>query len=178
MSANLYELLEVSQSASQETIAAAYKRGHAHLAARISGFEGADADTLERITALREAFSTLSDPERRREYDLRLSNRGGRLPGIAGEALRLLKPLVLVSLAAAFGLGYARLHADREEQKRIAAEARMADLQLQKERAEQKKAIQAGLDRRRDEAMERFNRQLGREDRQQSGMPPPANSRS
>jgi DnaJ-class molecular chaperone len=178
MPPTFYNLLEVSQSATQEAIAAAYKCRHAQLATRINGIEGADEETLDRITALREAFSTLSDPERRRDYDLQLKTRGNQASSISEEAPRFLKPLVLVGLAAVFGLGYPRFHAEQEERERVAAEARMVDLQLQTERAEKKAAVQAGLEHRRDEAMERFNRELGREDRQQVDMRPPAKSRS
>lgn len=164
MSATLYDVLEVSRSADQESIVAAYKRRHAELAARISGIEGADHATLDRMSILREAFGTLADPERRKGYDLRLTTRGKQAAAIVETPSRsILRTLMLLTLAGTLGLGYAQFHSEqqkaRQERERIEADARSVDLQLQRERAEKRAAALADLERRRDEAMERFLRE-------------------
>ena len=172
MSATFYNLLEVSRSASQEEIVAAYRRLHSRLAARINGVAGADEGTLERIEALREAFATLSDPKRRQQYDVKLLAPASPVSAIIEKAPRtFLRPMLTLGLATAVGLAAAKVYPEYErarlERERIAAEAKVADLLLQREREAQKAAAQADLDRRRREAMERFHRELG-----QKGQPP------
>lgn len=164
MPATLYDVLEVSQSASHETLAEAYKRQHTRLSARISGVEGADQDTLDRLADLRQAFSILSDPEHRRRYDRQIATRQGGMSLAASKAPRLLlKPFLLAALVGMAGTCLVKLQAEHQrarlEWERIAAEAKLADLQLQREREEKKAAALADLERRRAEAMERFRQE-------------------
>ncbi|HJW23543.1 MAG TPA: DnaJ domain-containing protein [Rhodocyclaceae bacterium] len=163
MSTTLYDILEIDQCADQEEIVETYKRLHAELSAKINGIAGADQETLNRMTALREAFNTLSDPERRRNYDARLAARQNQVLTIIEEAPgSLFKTLLLVALIGILAVVYAKFQTEQErtrlERERIAAEARMADLQLQRAREEQRHAINIDFERRRDEAMERAHR--------------------
>ena len=129
MKKNLYDLLELSQSASQEAINAAYLR----LSSKISG---TDPDSENRKNLLDDAFSTLSQPALRRRYDASLntayvseSNSGG---------ISFFKLLIVALLIAACGLGYAKYARDQEyarlERERVAAEARKAALLAEEER--------------------------------------------
>ncbi|MCC7364829.1 MAG: J domain-containing protein [Dehalococcoidia bacterium] len=62
---DLYEILEVSPRASEEVIAAAYRR----LSRKYHPDVAADPSASERQKALNLAFEILGDPARRREYD-------------------------------------------------------------------------------------------------------------
>lgn len=183
MPSTLYDTLHITPTASRETIVDAYKAIHSRLATRINGIEGADQDTLDRMTRLREAFTTLSDPELRRDYDRRLA--AGRLAGAdAMEPARpaLMKSAMLVGIIGLFVVGYAQLLGElqtiRQEQERIKTEAMLVDLELQKQREEQRLAAQADFQRRRDEAIERFLRDRAEDGAQFVESDPPANLRS
>lgn len=65
---SLYDILEVSSTASLDSIRAAYER----LSASFSK-GSADPDADLRTKAIAEAFLTLSDPDRRAQYDKRLA---------------------------------------------------------------------------------------------------------
>lgn len=81
-SSSLYEVLGISTGATSEEIKAAYRRlarsCHPDVAAAAGGERksGAGADEFMRVHA---AYSTLSDPDKRADYDRRLS-RGIRPP--------------------------------------------------------------------------------------------------
>lgn len=160
MKKNLYDLLELSQSASQEAINAAYLR----LSSKISG---TDPDSENRKNLLDDAFSTLSQPALRRRYDASLntayvsesSSRGG---------ISFFKLLIVALLIAACGLGYAKYARDQEyarlERERVAAEARKAALLAEEEREQ----IRAENERRQEalrvEQQQRRDLELARRD--------------
>jgi len=62
---NYYEILEISDTASQTEIRAAYKR----LAFQLHPDRNSDPEAQELFQRVIEAFSVLSDPESRRDYD-------------------------------------------------------------------------------------------------------------
>ena len=70
MKKTLYDILELSRSASVESVQAAYER--LSQAAQSRSAAG-DPDASARIVAIREAYATLSDSARKSLYDLRLS---------------------------------------------------------------------------------------------------------
>ena len=130
MKKNLYDLLELSQSASQEAINAAYLR----LSSKISG---TDPDSVNRKNLLDDAFSTLSQPALRRRYDASLAAVYAPESG-SGGSVSFFKLMIITLLIAACGLGYAKYAKDQEyarlERERIAAEARKAALLAEEER--------------------------------------------
>lgn len=137
MSKTLYELLEVSETASPEIIRTSYQQ----ICRRIE--RSADPQSEEALiqrTALHEAFAILSDPDRRRKYDERRTA-ATQLP----EDQRSRLPLLLLCLAlAAGGLVLSRQRA-AEEAARAAAEItaaqqRAESLRLERERMEAEKA--------------------------------------
>lgn len=66
MGTTLYDLLEVSQNASQETITLSYQRLHGIYSACT---DSENESATNQLIALREAFQTLSNPEKRKRYD-------------------------------------------------------------------------------------------------------------
>lgn len=160
MANTFYDLLEVSQSASHETIAAAYRRLHAKHAENV-GAGNEDATNL--LIALREAYGTLSDPERRRRYDGKLAVRSAEPAMPASRPRSFLVLLALVAVIAISGSLYKKYQAEQEaarlERERIAAEAKAAELALKKQREEALAADDAERERFRNEAIERFNRE-------------------
>ncbi|WP_334157659.1 DnaJ domain-containing protein [Oryzomicrobium sp.] len=77
MSKTLYDLLEVSSTASAETIAAAHQRlaekYHPH--APHNQGTADDGDALNRYKAINDAFQVLSRPESRQRYDQQLASK-------------------------------------------------------------------------------------------------------
>lgn len=69
MKKTLYDILEVSQSASADAIRAAYERLSAQLRRAITADE---PDAVVRLTAVKQAFDVLSNPDRRKRYDASL----------------------------------------------------------------------------------------------------------
>jgi hypothetical protein len=63
---NYYEILEVSDTATPAEIKAAYRR----LALKYHPDKSNDPDTGEKFRQINEAYTTLSDDEKRRQYDL------------------------------------------------------------------------------------------------------------
>lgn len=165
MAKNLYDLLEVSQTASPESIAASYRRLQATQAALVSDPERGE-DATNQLIALREAYATLSDPVRRQAYDARLAARtaddGPPEPAVSPR-LRL---AVLAVLIGACGLGYAKYQADREraalerEQAAATAAVRQAEIAAQQEREQAERDRRAARDaeyqRQREEARARL----------------------
>ncbi|MFK7768761.1 MAG: DnaJ domain-containing protein [Mariniblastus sp.] len=66
---NYYEILEVSQQASSETIERVFR----HLA-QLSHPDHSDEPDMKRFTSIVEAYDTLKDADRRAEYDIEYNN--------------------------------------------------------------------------------------------------------
>lgn len=165
MANSLYDLLEVSATASPESIAASHQRLRAHfLAQQAAG----DEDATNRLIALREAFTTLSDPVRRQAYDDRLAARAAGEPMAEEPPRSFAKILIGVALIGACGFGYAKYQANQEqkmalEKEKAAAAVRLAEIEAQREREraerELREARQAEYQRSREEARERAERE-------------------
>lgn len=160
MATNLYDLLEVNQSASQEAIVAGYKRLQAKfvdLAAQ------GDEDATNQLIALKEAHATLSEPDRRRRYDERLLERQAEAPMTSAQPSGFLRLLIMAAVIGICGVGYAKYQSDQErarlERERIVAETKQAELQARREQEDKLAAQQAEQRRLRDEAIERANRE-------------------
>jgi hypothetical protein len=69
MSRDHYAVLEVERTASPEDI----QRAHRTLALRYHPDRNAAPDAAAKMTAINEAWAVLGDPQRRRDYDARLS---------------------------------------------------------------------------------------------------------
>lgn len=160
MANDLYELLEVNASASQDAIAAGYKRLHAKSAELAA--QG-DEDATNLLVALREAYGTLSDPERRQRYDARLAARNSEALAPAGRSTSFFKLLLIAAVVGASGVGYAKYQSDQEklrlESVREAASVKKAELEAQRAREETALAREADEQRRQQEEIERLNRQ-------------------
>lgn len=165
MSNTLYDLLEVSATASQESIAANYQRLRAQqLAQQAAGNE----DATNRLIALREAYNTLSEPARRQVYDDKLAARAAAELLPAEQPRSYAKTAIAAVLIAACGLGFARYQSNQEqkialEKEKAAAAVRLAEIEAQRERErtelERREARQADYQRQRDEARERAERE-------------------
>lgn len=160
MANDLYELLEVNPSASQDAIIAGYKR----LYAKSAEFAAqGDEDATNSLVALREAYATLSDPERRQRYDARLAARGADVVVPDGVQTSFFKLFLIAAILGASGVGYTKYQSDqeklRQEIAREAAAVKEAELALQKAREERASAQEADEQRRRQEEIERINRQ-------------------
>ena len=182
MANTLYDLLEVSATASPESIAASHQRLRAHfLAQQAAG----DEDATNRLIALREAFTTLSDPVRRQAYDDRLAARAAGEPMAEEPPRSFAKILIGVALIGACGFGYAKYQANQEqkmalEKEKAAAAVRLAEIEAQRERAERelREARQAEYQRSREEARERaererdlaYGRQISRDNQRSEAM--------
>jgi curved DNA-binding protein CbpA len=170
MANTLYDLLEVNQSASPEAIQASYKRLYAkHVELAANGNE----DATNYLVALRDAFSTLSDAERRRRYDARLAAKEIPLEmqEVAAQSIR--KPIFVLLALVIAGLIFAGYRADVErtrletervrlEHERALSAAREAEQKLQLARQENEArmaAERAESQRRRDEAAEQARRE-------------------
>jgi len=158
-SKTLYDLLEVNASASHEAIAASFIRLNAcHRPLAASGEE----DATNQLIAIREAYSTLSNPERRRRYDEKLATRLEAVTSNDTPKLSFLKLLTLLAVAGLLALGYGKYQSELEkarlERERIVAAAKAAELDAQRVREEKAAADQADRQRRADEAAERNER--------------------
>lgn len=170
MQKNLYDLLEVSATASPDSIAASYRRLHARFAELQGGSEGEDA--TNQLIALREAYSTLSNPERRAAYDEKLASRAIAEQAQMSEPRSHAKLLVLLALIGACGFGYARYQSNLAQQavlerEKAAAEVRLAEIEAQRERErverERYAARQAESQREQDERRARYERERDQE---------------
>lgn len=161
MQKSLYDLLEVSTSASQESITVSYQRLHAHYAAQQSGSDGEDA--TNRLIALREAYSTLSNPERRKAYDDKLAARNATEVVQEAPSRSYMKILLLAAIVGTSGLGYAKYQANREqailEKEKAAAAVRLAEIEAKREESERIAARQAEYQRQQAEARARYERE-------------------
>ncbi|HYE57358.1 MAG TPA: DnaJ domain-containing protein, partial [Rhodothermales bacterium] len=71
---NLYDVLGVPESASEDDIKKAYRRlARQHHPDRNPGDKAAE----EKFKEVQEAYETLSDPDKRKAYDFRRRNPGG-----------------------------------------------------------------------------------------------------
>lgn len=136
MASNLYELLEISQSASAETINANYQRLHAAYSEKAAS---GDNDATNFLIALREAYGTLSNPERRKRYDEKLAIRDTEVLAYdQPQARPFFKLLAIVGLIGVCGIGYAKYQAEQEkaraERERAAAAAKIAQAEAEKKR--------------------------------------------
>lgn len=163
----LYDLLEVSTSASQESITASYQRLHAQYAALQSSTDGEDA--TNRLIALREAYTTLSNTERRKAYDEKLAARAAAEVVQEAQPRSMIKILLLAAVIGTSGLGYAKYQSNREqvalEKERAAAAAavRLAEIEAQRAREQEEReriaARQADYQHQQAEARERYERE-------------------
>ncbi|HZX32149.1 MAG TPA: J domain-containing protein [Rhodocyclaceae bacterium] len=157
---NFYDLLEVNRSASLEAISAAYQRLRAKLTDMVGG---PDEDATNQLIALREAYSTLSDPERRRRYDDRLALRESEPVPIPAQSRSFLAIAVLAILLGVGWLSYSKYQTTQEkarlERERIAAETRAAELALQKEKEDREALQEEERQRFQNETIERINRE-------------------
>jgi colicin import membrane protein len=171
LATTLYDILEVSASASPESIRASYERLHEHHASLVAG----DDDAANRLVALREAYATLSDPALRQAYDRKLAMRAEIATMPEAPPRPLLRTLFVLLVAVACVAGAVKYQSAREqatrERERAAVALRTAELEAQREREERAATERAEAQRRADEASERaaiereraYARQVSRE---------------
>lgn len=139
----LYDLLEVAKTASDEAIASAYdrlKRKHES----VSNSAPLDEAAIAQFKAVREAYLTLSNPERRKKYDARLAL--SETPYVVVEESAFFTParIFLLILACATGGAYywkaksdeAQAVAIREAQKKQLQERALAEVERAREERE------------------------------------------
>jgi colicin import membrane protein len=160
MAISLYDILEVSKLASPEAISESYKR----LYAKYSGESASgNEDATNRLIALREACTTLANPEKRKAYDQRLAaSEHAVVYEETPPRWSFLRVLIIVSVLGTCGVIYSK-HKASEEQARLkkeemAAALRLSELEAQKAIEEKLAAEKAEYQQRRDEAYERANR--------------------
>ena len=165
MANTLYDLLEVSATASPEGIAASHQRLRAHFLARQPPANGEPPD---RRIPVREPYPPLSAPVPRQAYDDRLAARAAGEPMAEEPPRSIAKILIGVALIGACGFGYAKYQANQEqkmalEKEKAAAAVRLAEIEAQREREraerELREARQAEYQRSREEARERAERE-------------------
>lgn len=163
MANTLYDLLEVSTSASQESITVSYQRLHAHYAALQSSSDGEDA--TNRLIALREAYTTLSNAERRKAYDEKLAARAAAEVVQEAQPRSYISALLLAAVIGTSGLGYANYQSNREQAalEKERAAVRLAEIEAQRareqEQSERMAARQADYQRQQAESRERYERE-------------------
>lgn len=165
-----YDILEVSNSASSETIQAAYERLSAKFDPAKQGKPG-DAAARMQFDAIKQAYVTLSNVDGRAQYDRKLELRN--LPPVRNvqvlEPFWTLPKLILVGLMVLAAGGYylkhqrdqARIEAEKavalakakeaEEKAKVAEAQRVAALQASEyERAERENALRLRREREND----------------------------
>jgi len=162
MVSTLYDLLEVSQTASGETIGANFKRLHATYSALAAN---GDENAVHRMIAIKEAFATLSDPARRQRYDGKLAERAVAVeeaPAARGRSKWLLL-LLAIGICAFATRKYFAYKGQLAEQERIRLQAeqaiRLAELEAQREREARLAAAQQAQRQREAEARERMEQE-------------------
>ncbi len=168
----LYDVLEVARTASPEVIDASYQSLREKRDPEIPG-NAKDDNAKLRFNALREAFVTLSNPDRRKRYDARLE---------VLENVEIIEPfwtparvLILILAFTLGGAEYWKYRSDlaNAEMARIAADAEKARLvEIEKKRADDERAAAAAetqrqaMERRQQSELEsarRYADQLGRQ---------------
>ncbi|PKO89590.1 MAG: hypothetical protein CVU18_03535 [Betaproteobacteria bacterium HGW-Betaproteobacteria-12] len=162
MANTLYDILELSPTASADTITANFKRLHAAYAATAAG---GDEDAANRMIAAKEAYATLSDPVRRQKYDDALALRMARAdvaPPTSGGALKWIMLLLVLGIGGfVVQKHFAEQERVRLQAEQTAAALRMAEIEAERERERdaQATAKQEEQQRRQAEALERFERE-------------------
>src|SRR5262245_38708631 len=155
----LYDILEVSSGASPESIRAAYERLAAkHDPALPENSANPNARILHE--AIKEAFLTLSNPDKRVKYDRSLTAATtGRMYNVeVVEPFWTVSKLIVLAVMVVFGGGYYYKHmkesARLEAEKTVAAaKAREAEEKAKAE-AEQRQQAQIELQRQREAQMQ------------------------
>jgi len=151
MGRTLYEILEVSESASQEVIHAAYSRLSEKLKSKIAREDAPDAEIL--LRAVSDAYRTLSSPLSRQRYDASLAMKN--VVYEEDEPFWTKTKLALISVIAVIAFGvYAKHSRDIEreqtERARIVAEQaekeRLARLEEENVRLEREREMQSRRD--------------------------------
>lgn len=159
MADTLYELLELSRNASPDAIHASYQRLHAQHTSLVA--QG-DDNATNHLVALREAYYTLSDPERRKRYDLRLAVRETGGDVAHGQHTSFWRPILIILAIALLGLGYEKYDNGRElarlATEKAAHEARQLELAKQQAQEARIAAEQAVAQQRTADMIERTNR--------------------
>lgn len=147
MGRTLYEILEVSEGASQEVIHAAYSRLSEKLKSKIVNEHAPDAEIL--LTAISDAYRSLSNPQLRQRYDASLSMKNfayeEHTPFWTWTKIAIMSVITVLAFSA-----YAKHSRDIEreqtERARIVAEQaekeRQAKLDDEKDRLEREKDMQ------------------------------------
>lgn len=151
MGRTLYEILEVSESASQEVIHAAYSRLAEKLKSKIAREDAPDAEVLLKATS--DAYRTLSNPQARQRYDAALATKNVVYEEYVPFWTKTKIALASVMMVIVFGV-YAKHSRDIEreqtERARIAAEQatkeKQAKLDEEKDRLEREKDMQSRRD--------------------------------
>lgn len=141
MQKSLYDILEVSKSASSETIRHSYEHLTTKYRARLAEHPEHAEEATMRLTAIKEAFHTLGNPENRQRYDDRLEQRASA-QAIAIQApapsYGFIKIGLIVALLGGSGLYYQKLERDQEaarlEAAKVAAEQAEKQRQAEEER--------------------------------------------
>lgn len=151
MGRSLYDLLEVSEIASEEVIHAAYSRLAEKLKAKIANENTSDAEI--QLRAIHDAYRMLSNPQSRKRYDDSLAMKNvvyeEEAPFWTKAKVALVGVLVVLAVGA-----YAKHSRDVEraqtERARIAAEQvendRQAKLEEEKTRLEREQELQSRQD--------------------------------
>ena len=165
MHRTLYDILELSQVASPESIHAAYARLSEPLKAEISA---GNVDAENQLKAVSDAFKTLSNPQARQRYDQSLALRTtGDVEIDDTPFWTWPKGVVLLLILIVFGSIYVRHERDKQkaetERARIAAEQAEKD-RLAHQEAEEARLARLQLDREKQEALQ-LNAELERDRR-------------
>ena len=127
---SLYEILEVSETASPEIVRAAYQRLTELWAP--DGARGTDAEAALRYTAIREAFFTLGNSKKREAYDRRLA---AQWQAPVETSFWTARKLLAVGAALLLAFGGYNHYAKRQEQARIEAQKAIAAERAKEEAA-------------------------------------------
>ena len=162
MAGNLYELLEVNETASHEAIVASYQRLRAALNERLA--ESND-DVSNRLIAIREAHAILSNPDQRRRYDEKLAIKTSTDLDAVSPPRLIPRWLIVAALIVFSGVWYAKYQSDKEkmrlerEQAREAAAAMALEAEAKKAREERLALEAANRQRLQQESLERYERE-------------------
>lgn len=142
MAKSLYDILEVSPSASREAVRAAYERLSRKFDSDLDGQRGS-AEIRMRAEAIKEAFLTLGNPEARARYDRSLLlGSAVYTPSIPDlEPVWTTPRIVLVLIALAVGGGW--YLNDRHTEQKLAAERAIAEARAKEAEAKAKAETQA-----------------------------------